>query len=316
VTLPATTRVPVRISRTAHLRTLSAAVIVGMAAVLVCSACAPLTLPAGPGEDAEDAMFAAYLEAVERFCFFPSMDSRATFTAEVSVRGTSNGRPVRGRVWVGVDPRYRSLRLESAEDVPPQFILTSEHALPAASGGSAVATLLFPREQLIVHRESSRALLEAVLGLPLSAPEFVSAFTGCQSLGGYGDAKTFGQNVMRMSIGTAPHGELFLRRHDPQSPWTLFAMTGEVEGRTLRWRAEYDRRPEHLSRAVRIVSQERSVTGRLFDLHLSLSRIQIAPLVGSEIFTPTVPASARHVSLETVQRQRPQPLLPLLSVAP
>ena len=272
-------------------------------------------MPDGPGEEAEDAMFAAHLEAVERFCFFPSLDSRATITAAISVRGTANGRPVRGRVWIGVDPRYRSLRLEAAEGVPPQFILTSEHALPTAKGASAVASLLFPREQLIVHRESSRVLLEAVLGLPLSAPEFVSAFSGCHDLGGYGDAKTFGPRVMRLSIGTAPHGELFLRRHDPQSPWTLFAMTGEVEGRALRWRAEYDRKPESLSRAVRIVSEENGVIGRSFDLHLSLSRIQVAPVVGSEVFTPTVPPSARHVSLEMAQRQRPHPLLPLLSVA-
>src|SRR5687768_13079468 len=94
------------------------AVIAGIAAMVVTTGCAPVRLPVGPGEEAPETAFIAQQEATERFCSFPGIGERATITAAMSVRGTASGGPVRGRVWVGVDPRYRSLRLESAEGLP------------------------------------------------------------------------------------------------------------------------------------------------------------------------------------------------------
>ena len=155
-------------------------------------------------------------------------------------------------------------------------------------------------------RESSRQLLSTVLGLPLAAHEFVSAFTGCAHLAGGFDTRTMGPNHTRVSIVTNTGSiDYFLQRAGERSPWSLLAMGRETRGRAFRWRAEYTRDQENVLRSIRIVSEEANrAPGRLFDLDLSLSRIQFAPVVGPETFSPTVPPGARRVSLAIVHAQR------------
>lgn len=180
-----------------------------IAALLTGASCAGVRTPADPGE--EDAAVAAYFEVVNRLCAFPRDAERAVVVASVRVRGTSNGRPVRGRVWVGADHRHRSLRVES--EAPAEFILTADGTVPAGGEMSdSDATLQLPRQRLVVLRERSRALLSTVLGLPLAAHEFVWAFTGCALLGGGFDTKALGPNSKRVSVvGTADSIDYFLQ---------------------------------------------------------------------------------------------------------
>ena len=288
----------------------SSAILVIIAA-LAWTACARPALTKSLDADADELTY--LLEEIDRQCRFLPLESTAAITAAVSVHGSSYGRPLRGRVWVGADPRHRSLRIESADTVPPQFVVVSQRALLARDDVSdGDATLLLPRQQLIVQRENSRQVLTAVLGLPLSAQEFVWAFTGCQTAGGALEMTTLDAHVTKVSIGAVPPFDLFMERRRP-SGRTLVAMSRAVDGREFRWRAEYRRQENGTLRSVRIVSQEANGrTGRFFDLHLSLSRTQIAPLVGPATFSLEAPTS-RAVSLEDVQRQRSNRSLPLLS---
>lgn len=48
---------------------------------------------------------------VDRLCSFPRDAVRGVIVASVRVRGSSNGRPVSGRVWAGADYKDRSLRV-------------------------------------------------------------------------------------------------------------------------------------------------------------------------------------------------------------
>ena len=287
------------------------AAVVGIIAGLACTAC---TRP-GLTQVRDDEDIVVFLQELDLSCGFPPMASTVAITAAVSVRGTANRQPLRGRLWVGADSRFRSLRIESADGVAPQFIVVAQQALGVADDGSdGDATLLLPRQQLIVQRENSRRVLTVVLGLPLSAQEFVSAFTGCQNVGGSMEVTRLGANAAKVSIGTVRPVELFMRRSHRHPQWTLTAMSRAVHDGAFRWRAEYDRSNDGLLRTTRIVSQEGAGRmGRLFDVQLSLSRIQIGALVGPETFSFAGPLRARAVSLDTLQQQRSEPSRPLLS---
>ena len=138
-----------------------------------------------------------------------------------------------------------------------------------------------------------------VLGIPLPLHEFLQAFTGCRLDGGNLEARTLGTNAVRISMGNT--ADLVLRRADSTVFLDAFAISrkgkrgGLVAGR-IRQRAGphavgSDRREE-----------ANGAVGRLFDLDLSLSQIQFAPLIMSETFSPTVPPETRSVSLEMVKR--------------
>ena len=299
-----------------ELHTPSAAVVL-ILVVLTCAACGPVRLPAGPGEHAPDTVIETYWDSVERYCSFLSIDYSAVVTARVSVRGRSYGRRVLGRVWIGVDHLNGSLRIESADAVPPHFVLTVDRTNMLSGGASdRDATLYLPRRQMIVRRERFRVLLQAVLGLPLTTQDFTSAFTGCPVVGGVVEERTHGPNVMRLAT-TRPdqHSRsVFLHRKNRRSPWTLLATTRYVPGQQFQWRAEYDRPAGVVYRAVRIVGEDESGNRRPpFDVKLALDDIRVAPLVNEGTFSPQAQSSVRIVSLETVQQLRSQPLVPLLN---
>jgi hypothetical protein len=186
---------------------------------------------------------------------FPIVEGRAVITAEVSVRGESNGHRVGGRLWVGTDLSTGSLRLESIQ-TPPFFVFIANNAFKGQNDTSDVdGTLLLPRGNWVVQRETSRTLLQAIIGLPLSAQEFLWAFSGCPSWSGSISGQRFGPTLMGVLVGDVLPVESFLRRKDVRSPWTLFAIGRNIAGRTLRWRAEFDNRLRGLFRTIRIVTR-------------------------------------------------------------
>ena len=160
-------------------------------------------------------------------------------------------------------------------------------------------------------------MLEAILGLPLSAQELMWALTGCPTWSGSIAGQRFGNTFMKVLVGDTLPVEFSLHRKDVRSPWVLLAMSRNVAGRTIGWRAEFDSRVRGLIRTIRIISQEwNGVMGRSFDIRVSLSHIQVGPTNGFEMFSPLVPPSAVSFSLETFRQQRPRPALPLVSDAP
>jgi hypothetical protein len=285
---------------------------------LVGAACAPMKMP-DVGEDEVNDLGSAYGEAVMVPCGLPFGEGRPVMTAELSVQGAANGKRFRGRVWVGTDLSSGSLRLESVGVEPPLFVFIANHPpyKEQHDTSDVDGSLFLPHGNGVVRRESSRALVETILGLPLSASEFMAALIGCPRWSGSLYARRFGDTFMKVVLGETLAVEMFVRRKDSRSPWTLVAMSRNVAGRTLRWRAEYGSRPNGLSRTVRIISQDwNGETGRVFDIRLSLSRIQIGPALGPETFSPAVPASAEAINLEGFRQQRPRPALPLVSDAP
>ena len=197
-------------------------------------------------------------------------------------------------------------------EAPAEFILTADRALPADGEMSdGDATLQLPRQRQVVVRESSASCFR---------PSWAFRWRHMNSSGHSPDARTseeastrerWGPNHTRVSIVTNTGSiDYFLQRAGDRSPWSLLAMGRETRGRAFRWRAEYTRDQENVLRSIRIVSEEANrAPGRLFDLDLSLSRIQFAPVVGPETFSPTFPAGARRVSLAMVQRTRSRPLV-------
>ena len=181
--------------------------------LIVWGACAtvPKALPEAFGEDAANDVGEAYGRGVLEPCQIP------VITASVSVRGSWNDNRLRGRLWVGVHTGTGSLRIESLQAAGPSYVFVAPDALHAPN--EFVGTLFIPRRNLVVERESSRAVLEAMLGLPLSAREFVWAITGCPNLSGGLDGKRFGTTMMKIVVEA--HGddhklELFLRRENEQ----------------------------------------------------------------------------------------------------
>jgi hypothetical protein len=289
-----------------------------VAATLVFAvSCARTRTPAASGpatvardQEEIDREFLEYSEAMTRDCNGPDVGSRSVVTALATVRGTVKGQSVSGRVWIGADYQNRSLRVES--EAAPGFVLTVERPVLQEEMTDGEGTLYLPGQQRIVRRANTRALLETVLGVPLSADEFVAVFTGCSRLSGDLDVSTRGTSEVRIPIGHT--GDVFLRRASPRSRWTLFAIGHEAQGGAFRWRAEYRRERNDVLRSIRIFSEEANrAPGRLFDLRLSLTRIQFAPLLVADTFSPTVPSETRSVSMEMVQQGGSRASLPLLT---
>jgi hypothetical protein len=285
-----------------------------MSASLVAMACARITLPDGVGVEDSEAVTHAYGEAVMLPCAFPTIEERTVITAQASVRGIANGQRIRGRLWIGVDVGSGSLRLESEQGA---FVFIANKAITGDTDTSDVeATLVLPLDESVV-RDSSRSLLEAILGVPLTAQEFMWAFTGCPTWGGSIFGRRFGNTFMRLWVGDVLPLEFVVRRKDAGSPWALLTMARNVDRGMLRWRAEFNDRVRGLVRAIRIRSLDwNGETGRAFDIRLSRNRTQVGPILGSETFSLVPPRLARRVSLDTLRQQRPRPGWPLVNDAP
>jgi len=288
-----------------------------MSASLVGVTCARMTLPDGLGEEDIQGVTDAYGQAAMLPCTVPIIGNRAVVTAEGSVRGIADGRRIRGQLWIGIDIISGSLRLESVHATPSEFVFIANAAFKGQNDTSDVeSTLVLPRSERVVQ-ESSRRLLEAIIGFPLTAQEFMWALTGCPSWSGSIVGRKFGDTFMKVWVGDVLPLEVLLRRKDIGAPWTLLTMARHVDGEMFRWRAEFNERVRGLFRAIRMVSQDwNGEVGRAFDIRLSLSRIQVGPAIGPETFSLVPPRSARRVSLDTLREQRPRPALPLVNDAP
>jgi hypothetical protein len=136
-------------------------------ALVLAGACAraPIRFPTGPGEPISDP--AAALSQATGTC-----RSLTTLTAELSVSGRAGRQRIRGRVLAAL-ATPSAIRLEGlAPFGPPAFILV-------APGTDRDGTLILPRDERIVTRESVAAMIDALTGVRLGADDLHALLAGC-----------------------------------------------------------------------------------------------------------------------------------------
>jgi len=236
-------------------------------------------------------------------------------TAEVSIRGQLRGARFRGRFWVGTDLFTGSLRLESGQASPPSFVYVASNTF--AASGQVNGTLFLPRHNAFVTPESSRVVLETVLGVPLSPEEVLWVITGCPFGFGGLEPRQMRSNVVKVSLfGSHSPLELWIQKDRSSSQWAVREMTGAIPNEPLRWRAMFGERVSHIVREVRLVSEEWNGVGGVFDLRLSLHRVQINPTLDRHTFAPALREPLSPVSLDSVRRTWRRPDSPLISDPP
>ncbi len=282
------------------------------AVIVMVSACAPVHVApvhtAAPveAENPDDAFGRAVLVPC---------NTAPRMTAEVSVRGHLRGARFRGRFWVGTDLFTGSLRLESSQDSPPSFVYVASNTFDASSQVRGThGTLFLPRHNSFVTPERSRVVLETVLGVPLSPEEVLWVLTGCPFGFGLLESRQMRSNVVKVTlIGSHSPLELWAQKDRSSSQWAVREMTGAIPDEPLRWRAMFGERVSHIVREIRLVSEEWNGVGGVFDLRLSLHRVQINPTLDGHTFTPALRAPVSPVSLDSVRRTRRRPDSPLIS---
>jgi hypothetical protein len=262
-----------------------------LAGLQVCFAtCAPALRLQGPRDEPEalGESLEAYHDTMKACGGLPEVDGAFAITAELTVQGVSTRGPVAMRLWLAADFGADSLRLEPLH-APAAFVFiaTGQH-----NGLSDVAdrnaAVVFSDLGKKIQQQSSRALLERLLGVPLSGDELFTVILGCPYLfDGAATGHMLGPNEMRVLMGEKRVGELLVRRDDASSPWTLSAIGVSIPGRTYQWRADYGGRSKAHFRHFRIRSQEwNGVLGRAFDLSFSWNRVTLGARLDKQLFAP------------------------------
>jgi hypothetical protein len=201
-----------------------------------------------------------------------------TWSAEAAVSGQVRGRTVRLTVLAGTTERG-DLRLEGlAPFGAPLFVL-------AAAADSA--SLLFPRDPSVLRGEATAVVLEALVGLALSAPDLHALLAGCGVSGrAPSGGRAFGDDWKAVEAG--PGRTLFLV--NDQGAWRLAAARLDM---LIVGYADF---ASGAPREIRIVSEDAS-NGSSARLLLRLSQVEENGVLPAEAFQLRVPAGARPLSL-------------------
>jgi len=249
---------------------------------LAALSCAPavLKLPAGPSMPTSDGgLVIMQATAVCR--------AVTTLTAEIAVSGSVGGRRIRGTLLAGLAPPA-SARLEAVAPFgQPLFIF-------AAQGDSA--TLLLPRDNRVLPRAPSGAVLEALAGVPVDAAGLRTALTGCGAPNAAA-MQRFGDDWRSAPDGDA---DIYFERDRSSGTWQLVAAVHHDPARGD-WRSEYRDFSAGLPRTIRLVSGG----SRRFDLRLGLSQVETNVPLGAEAFTVMVPRGAAPMTLDELRAAGP-----------
>lgn len=257
-----------------------------LAALMTVSCHAPLTtlmaLPPGPGVPATDAE--QVLQTATAAC-----GAVSTFSAEVGVAGSVAGRPIpRGHLIVALGA-VGSARIEAlAPFGSPIFVFVAR---------DDDATLLLARENRVLERGRSGAVLEALTGVPLDAAGLRTTLTGCAVTPDWHQARQIGDDWLMMPDGT---GQLYLRRGPHAGPWQIVAAI-HYDAAGAEWRAYYPTRQDGLPRSIRLAAGDR---GR-FDLALSLSQVDVNAPLEAGVFRIQIPSAASPITLDELKEIGP-----------
>ncbi len=217
-----------------------------------------------------------------------------TITAQLVIEGSVGGRRRPCTRWLadlsdlGSPPLARLEALARSGPSPVIFW---------AEGNDS--TVLLPRENRVLEHGRSDVMLEALIGVPLAAPELRRLLLGCA---------TFGPNLGRevgaswqVFVNPDPRARPgSLQLHRERGWWRVVAQTFD-EGSPLAWRSEYSNFRENLPGSVRLVSSDR----HRFDLRVGLSEVEANVQQGPGHFLVKIPPSALPIMLDELRRAGP-----------
>ncbi len=207
-----------------------------------------------------------------------------TLTAELGLSGRAGGERLRGRVVAGF-ARPASMRLEGVPPFgAPIFILVAR---------DNAATLLRPRESLILRNATPAAILGALTGVSLAPADLQAILTGCvvpapKPIGG----RLHANGVA--SIDLDGNATIYLRRAADR--WELRA------ARRDGWQIEYPGFQGSFPRAVRLRSTSPDVP---VDLTATVSQIETNVDLDAAAFTIEERGDERPLSLEELRDSGP-----------
>jgi hypothetical protein len=207
-----------------------------------------------------------------------------TLTAELGLSGRAGDQRLRGRVVAGF-ARPGSMRLEApAPFGAPVFILV-------ASDNSA--TLLRPRESLILRNAAPAAILGAVTGVSLAPADLQAVLTGCVVPSPKPIAGRLHANGLA-AIDLDGNATVYARRAADR--WELRA------ARRDGWQIEYPRFQGSFPQAVRLRSTSADVP---VDLTAAVSQIETNVDLDAAAFTVETRGDERPLSIEELRDSGP-----------
>ncbi|HSK08193.1 MAG TPA: hypothetical protein VK911_01355 [Vicinamibacterales bacterium] len=210
-----------------------------------------------------------------------------TITAEIGVSGRVGRQRLRGRVLAGLS-RPASLRLEGVAPFgPPAFILVS-------TGDEA--TLLLPRDRAVLQDEEPAAIIEALVGVPLSPASLQSILAGCGVTPSAPVAgRAFADGWLRIDL--AGGAAAFLRQ-DHAGRWAVRAAVADS------LRVEYAESSDRTPRRV-VLELEGDGAQPPVQLRLQVAQVDINVALGSEAFAVNMPPDAIPITLDELRQAGP-----------
>jgi hypothetical protein len=243
------------------------------------AACGPrrIALPSDPGTPLQD--FAQVHAQVSSACV-----GVRTLTAELGLSGRAGDERLRGRVVAGF-ARPASMRLEA----------------PVPFGGAAFilvarddsATLLRPRESLILRNTRPAAILGALTGVSLAPADLQAILTGCVVPAPKPTLGRLHANGLA-SIDLVGNATIYLQR--VAGRWQLRA------ARRDGWQLEYPAFQGSFPQSVRLQSTSPDV---LVDLTAAISQLETNVDLEANVFTVAERGDERPMSIEELRESGP-----------
>jgi outer membrane lipoprotein-sorting protein len=248
-----------------------------IASLCVLTACAPRLsrLPSGPGTPFPD--FAAALTQAREHCA-----NVRTMRAVLSISGRA-GRRLRAKIDAGFEAPAK-IRLELPAPGKPLFVFVAN---------GETATLVLPRDSRVLRNAPPAATLEALAGVRLDPGELRTIVSGCgitenQATG----ARAFGAGTVAVDAGNAT---TWLQQVG--GAWQIIASArGPID---VRYADFAGGRPSTIR--LRTTPQD----GRVTDLTIRLSQVDVNETLDPAVFEVDIPADAVALTLEELKQSGP-----------
>jgi hypothetical protein len=201
---------------------------------------------------------------------------------ELALSGRAGDERVRGRVLTGLEPGG-AVRLEAVAPFgAPFFIL---------AGRNERATLVLPRERLVLKDTGVRDVLERITGLALGADDLRLIMSGCLVDGAIpSDGRQWGTNWKAVTIGPERVAYLRIQGGVP-------VLTAADYGS---WHVDYSAHAGGYPRSVRV----RSTTPGI-DITARIEQLQVNTQINPRAWTVDVPSDADPMTLDELRSIAP-----------
>jgi hypothetical protein len=252
-------------------------------ALVVLSACGAkrIPLPSGPGTPFPE--FAPAFDDAVREC-----QAVNAITATLGLSGRSGDTKLRGRIDAGLAAPGR-IRLEG---FPPVIYGSKPFFILVASG--ADATLLLPRDDLVLRGAAPGAIVDALAGVPLGPDELRALLAGC---GLAGDPPT-GARAYDGGWVALERGDTTTYLRQLEGRWRVVAAVRPEM--TVQYSDFSGGRPGTVN--VRTGGAERAGST---DMTLRLSDVDVGGPFEDGVFRLDVPTTAAPITLDELRRNGP-----------